>query len=585
MNFLLQLALASAQYTDATGHGKKHSDADYSHAHVHDVYVAPSYETADPIYSCSKPYTKIGKECVKSSKAEPTAACEHGAKLNKDSMCESKMLEKAMRGCPSGYELSKGDKCVSIESIPQQLYCKEGTLDNGVCVNDKTPSPKLFCPKSTKLEGGLCISTLKTQAVEVCEDDFVLTKGGKCVKYEYSTPVRICPENFSPLGDECVKYSAPDVECPKGFAYNRSNDNCVQTVKSNPSYACPDGYAPKGKKCYATEEYPAEPVCKQGYMYNHETDKCYTVVEEKPMGKCEEGDHFEKGWCSAKKEEEAVAFCLNGVIDSKGHCVDFIVEPSMIGCPKGKELGADGMCAVFSVQNISCDYGYLDETEEYCSAELSVKSELECVYGELKGDYCYSSSGEQPILMCPEGSVQFGDECLYPASSPSVKCPKHYKATSNSECARTVTMDSSPYCRPGLTLKGNTCEKFTEFVPQYYCKSGHLIDNVCLDAHSAKPKPNCPKGYKLDKSGLICKRPVKLEKEIKKPVKVTKKSNSVEDMHGKKKSEGKKTTKEEELKLKMVKMKEPKSKESHYKKAPEPKKKESEPKKSGHHGH
>jgi len=551
------------------------------HSHVVDTVAVPKFEYAEPVASCPKHYTMIDGVCVKGHKSEPSMKCEQGH-MNKDGMCYQEMKEKAMENCPSGYELTKGGKCVSVELIAEQLYCKEGELFDGVCISNKKSEPKMYCPKDSKLEAGMCISSVKTEAIEVCEYGYELVKG-KCIRYEHSEPVRQCPLDFEPSGDLCVKYSIPDIQCPKGFKYNKGDNTCMKTVKGYSSYACPDGYVAKGKKCESSYDYPAIPVCKDGWMYNEESDTCFKIVEETPMGQCEEGDHFDKGRCTSKKEGKATQFCLSGALNNKGECVDYIIEASRIGCPKESEL-VDGRCAIYSNQTVTCEYGYLEKDGSICSAELSTKSELECEVGDLKGKYCYSGFGELPVLMCPEGSVQIGQECEYPGSLPSVKCPKHYKPAVGGGCSRSISTDSTPFCHYDMRLSGKMCYKEAEYIPEYFCKSGVLVDGHCLDTTKAKPKMNCPKGFKLDSKSSACKRHVKEEKEVKAEVPKKKKSNSVEDMHGKKKSSKKDEPKKEDSKLKVVKQKAEKVKDEHYKKAPktkEPKKKASE----GHHGH
>ena len=384
--------------------------------------------------------------------------------------------------CNDGYFLSGENKCTNTE------YCKESLF--GICNEcyfgfylDKRNDS---CINNWDIYGN-CKVTLDGETCDECNNNFYLSKNGKCV-------------------------------------YTK---NCLQADKYYVCQKCDENYFLTGKYNICTNEKNCElghkdfgicVSCKNNFYYDEDSKKCFSNKEDNDFK-----------YCLTVNSNKCIK-CIDNYelgADSKCSKTKYCIESQngiCLKCEENYHLGLDNICSniencISTVSDVcnECDENYYYDTtqrlcilatDQYIGCKNSLYSTELCksckkgYYLNYTDNLCYDNSEEGPLYKCQKSNenVTLCDICEenYYLGSKDLKCTKingcaiSENENKCTECDNDYCLDlNKGICINNLNLPENENEKIyyhcnktnTEGTECASCKDDFLIieNGVCVN--------------------------------------------------------------------------------------------------------
>lgn len=304
-------------------------------------------------------------------------------------LCQE-MVPKDKR-CPEGWELN-GKQCARIVKEPPTVSCDSGmSYVDGKCVAFVGVSRR--CPSTFTETRTTCERINETSPVFGCEDDFILTQEGLCLREIVLPDVELCPPGSVVKGDQCYMISRVD-----------------------PTFSCAGNAIVQGKRCIREEEYDCTPEREDGVQQltvdnfsSHNLRKRAKALHNAQQSKDETThsvNYVVKAVCKRITDEPAIKTCPDGgYLDGK-ECV--------VSKPVNSVLSSGGVDQEIGELTYQCPIDYLLEVDEatgepVCRYTETTPIEYYCAEGVLQENRC--AIYREPKVGCLTGFVMLDGVC------------------------------------------------------------------------------------------------------------------------------------------------------------------------------
>lgn len=259
------------------------------------------------------------KRCVET--ASPHPVCLNGE--YDDKVCLSYEVASPQVVCPTGFELSYGDKSAQCEqpyTYSVKAPCPKGTQENGKqCMSKSYVAPSYWCPPGTNMQGNWCLMYEKYDCTPKMTP---VTKTHKKHGHGHKKHLRLLGAHEPHIIDE--KKGKQQISV--------ISKTCEKEIKTPVVKECPPDTFQSGKDCIQTHYHERGTIEKVDYNRIHaETicpksfDWCHTSKKK---------HHENKETCCLRRAEEPLWECPHGFEQSHHGCTRYY-EPIYV-CPESK---------------------------------------------------------------------------------------------------------------------------------------------------------------------------------------------------------------------------------------------------------
>jgi len=263
-----------------------------------------------------------------------------------------------------GGELIGKDQCAKY--VHGVASCRDGKMDEGLCMRYDVQKPLVFCEDSyTLVSGGEPHGHKKEH-------------GAFCYKTNEAMADTICPWGTIDEGERCVTYT-----------------------KFNPKYECPLGSISRGNGCKISQEYPCDDF----------------IVNAKKAGKKnDKGHHNHLRMLGEKLKTNSIGKESQRLIGIQRMCERTIDIEAIVSCPDGSKFDKyETQCVAITSyprEKALAEVGYL-ETEPI-------------VVCPNMYERCYDNAKKHKGFKIPKGSHDLHC-CGFTSETPMVECPVGYE--------------------------------------------------------------------------------------------------------------------------------------------------------------
>lgn len=284
-----------------------------------------------------------------------------------------------------------------------------------------------------------------------------------------------CPTNFRLTGDECTQEvkEAPDWRCPPQFTLMPGDRRCVQYISK--LLRCPLGYERDGGGvCIRIHQVEAESYCPGDFAFDPDATYCVRTTR---LGH--------------------ILTCPKDSVRRADTCFKRVVYPVRLSCPPGHVLSGDSCYA-------QSDCAPSPTTDLHVDSYHEPKPTRDGPPPVDRSAACNGAvASVKPRLVCPQGAIRVGHECVGEERRPGLKkpggykeeyapflrrCPKGYREGPFGRCYMRLQLLPEPFCPKASEDIAEKCAVYTAAVATCSGNGFQLAtDGMCVKTVAVPP--------------------------------------------------------------------------------------------------
>lgn len=348
-------------------------------------------------------------------------------------------------------------------------------------------------------------------SVSLCSDGYSLNDyTNRCEKKSITPVILNCPDNsWIQTGDleHCKKDIVVEkASCPSGYLAIGGGD-CEETIKSPPIESCNSGFQKINSHCEKKITLAQESICPLGYDLNKEK-VCERYVPSSAIFGCDAGWDEESGRCKKTIISNSCKLgygsfsnnSLNGIF-SRNSGGDICYKQIGTHCSSGRtQDDIAGFCTASATikygQSCPKEYPFTVKGKNgvtYCSKDLELITPSIC--DDINGIKVRSADGDDKYCYNPNDKMANPIKTDFEYKDNAFYCESGYLSGNN--CMNLVKTSPTYRCPLDSLLVNGKCEK--KMIESYLlsCESGAAINenNECQRTQVFRITPKCPSDY------------------------------------------------------------------------------------------